>query len=144
MAIFRSIKNRDDIPGVFYVLALDIPFMAGRPEEARELISDLGLKKRLTEEWRWCTYVVEYYAGNLSEDELIQRAEPFGNARSMAYHAVALNALGHGDNPKAKEFFEKTVSCRFLQGFMYYWAKACLRCIDDPTWVDWYLSTRVE
>ena len=81
--------------------------------------------------------MAEYYAGELDEEEMLQRAGPLNNAKSMAHYAIAMKSLALGDRGKAKDHFQKTAQTGMVGAWNYHWAKAFLECLEDPKWPSW-------
>ncbi len=131
---FHELQN-ETVPDAYLLEVLDIPLLLGRFDLAEDLIQRLCNSETLQRQWRWYLYPAQYFAGELDEEEMLQRAEPFCNARCMAHYAVAMKALALGDREKAKRHFEETAKTGMVGAWNYAWAKAFLECMgQDPTW----------
>jgi tRNA A-37 threonylcarbamoyl transferase component Bud32 len=81
---------------------------------------------------------LRYNAGDLPEDDLVQRAKGSRWNQCLAHYYVAMTKLAEGDRKGAKEHFDKVVKTR-----AYGWGEYEMswvfraRLANDPTWPPW-------
>ena len=88
---------------------------------------------------------LRYNAGDLPEDDLVQRAKGSRWNQCLAHYYVAMTKLAEGDRNGAREHFETVVKTRaFLWGAydMSWVFEARLR--KDPTWPPWIRELRAK
>ncbi len=123
-----------------YVLATEVPLLMGRVELAEQLARTVPENCRW-KMWRWWDYVIDYYAGEIDDVELLKRAGPFGNAGCFANYAIGMKALAGGNKAKAHEYFLRTVKLRTVTWYPYHWAKAFVHKLEsDKNWPSWIPS----
>jgi tetratricopeptide (TPR) repeat protein len=133
--IFETLRG-ETLPDSYLLALLDIPLVLGRLDDAEELALRLCYSETLKRQWRWYLYPAQYFAGELKEEEMLERAGPFCGPRCMAHYAIAMKSLALGDQEKAKEHFRETVKTGEVGAWNYAWAKAFLSCMEDVTWLD--------
>jgi tetratricopeptide (TPR) repeat protein len=144
MQMFQELKKQD-LPGPHLSIAMDIPLLLGNYDEVRNASRRLLQSSRLARQWRWFEYVVAFHAGEITEDDLIARAEPFSNARCMAHYAIAMKALAFDNREKARRHFEEAAATGQVGWWSYHWSQAYLqRMKEDPTWPAWIPATKEE
>lgn len=144
MKIFQDLRSRD-LPGAYYLSLLEIPLLAGHHDVARNAANEFLKSTRTENEWRWFKYPVQYYAGLLSDEELLRKAGPFGNAQCMAHFSIGMKSLALGEREKAKEHFRRTIATRQIGWYNCNLAKGYLmRMEQNPNWPDWIQARLVE
>jgi hypothetical protein len=81
---------------------------------------------------------MHYNAGELTADELVQRAGRSRWDQCLAHYNVAMMKLAEGDRKGAQEHFDKVVKTR-ASGWGEYemsWVFRA-RLANDPTWPPW-------
>ncbi len=78
--------------------------------------------------------MVKYLAGQLSEDELLEKAASHRYFLANAQFTIGMVYLATGRQKEAREHLEKAVTPRAFESFDYAWAKAYLARLDDG-WV---------
>ena len=127
----------EDMPLTYYAVALDIPFLLGDAELGRSAAQGVSASRRYTQ-WRWWDYVIEYYADEISEAELLRRCGPFSNSGCVAHYVIGMKALAHGDREKARMHFAKSRDTRTVAWSPYHWAKAFADRLErDEQWPNW-------
>jgi lipoprotein NlpI len=86
----------------------------------------------------WRRRHVEYWAGLLSEDELLDAAKGSNGNLCEAHFSIALMRLAEGERKAAYEHFRQCLATRVFYFFEYIWSRAFLtRMEKDPTWPPW-------
>jgi hypothetical protein len=90
----------------------------------------------------WC---LNYNAGKLSEDELLQRAEPSRWNQCLAHYYIAMTKLADGDRKGAREHFDKVIETRafFWGTYDMSWVFRA-RLEKDANWPPWILEGRAK
>jgi tetratricopeptide (TPR) repeat protein len=88
---------------------------------------------------------LDFNAGDLTADELLQRAAPSRWNQCLAHYNIAMTKLAEGDRKGAQEHFEKAVNTR-ASG----WGEYDMSCVfrarlaNDPTWPQWIPEGRAK
>jgi tetratricopeptide (TPR) repeat protein len=80
---------------------------------------------------------LSYNAGELSEDELLQKAEGSQWDKCLAHYNIAMTKLAEGDRDGAKEHFDKAVKTRAAGWGEYDLSWVFRDRLQDPTWPPW-------
>ena len=82
---------------------------------------------------QWHLRQQEFFAGQLSEDQLLRKARGSNWNLCEAHFSVAMSRLVRGDRTGAREHFRLAVATRVYSYFEYVWARAFLTRMDkDP------------
>ena len=82
-------------------------------------------------------YVLKYFAGDLSEQELLEYAHPFHTSMCHMEHMVGVWHLARGDREAARKHLEASVATGRIGWGSYARAKAYLKRMDEnPRWLD--------
>ncbi|MHC4404065.1 MAG: serine/threonine protein kinase [Planctomycetota bacterium] len=95
LELFEKLQ-RDYTSSEHRFLLLDIPMVAQRVKFTREWAQRLLAQLPPSDSpytWRWYLWNLEYYAGDITETELLRRAGPFQNETSFAHFAVGMQTL---------------------------------------------------
>jgi tetratricopeptide (TPR) repeat protein len=137
MEIIRRLQ-KEDVMTPMKIIALDIPLLAGMPDEAIKMSKNLLESNHMSGEWRWWKYIAEYRANEMEEEELLRRAGPFGLSRCMANYEIAMRLLALGDREKAETYFRETRRTGIVAAWNYYLAQVVLqRMREDLLWPRW-------
>jgi hypothetical protein len=129
--------SRQDLPLSGKVIILDILLLLGDFEGAQRAAQAISSAQWSTQ-WRWYHYLADYHSGNLSEEDLLAQAKPFGGSLCVAYYAIALRSFSQGDLDKAKEYFSKTRETPRVTWAAYHWGKAFAKRMEqDQTFGSW-------
>lgn len=83
-------------------------------------------------------YSMMVLTGRWSSDDALDEAGVSRIKRSLVHFAIAMRHLYiAGDPEAAREHFQQCVNYEFIDVDYYYWAKAFLARLDDPTWPRW-------
>jgi hypothetical protein len=86
----------------------------------------------------WFKSLFDYFDGTISEEALLQKAEPSKRLQCSAHFKIGLTRLSGGDRVGAREHFSAGVATRFIEILPYDWNRAFLaRMEKDPTWPPW-------
>jgi tetratricopeptide (TPR) repeat protein len=88
----------------------------------------------------WC---VQYNAGDLTADKLLEKAEPSQWNQCLAHYNIAMTKLAEGDREGAKKHFDKAFKTR-AWGWGEYdmsWVFRA-RLANDPAWPRWISKER--
>jgi serine/threonine protein kinase len=88
---------------------------------------------------------VEYNAGKLPADELLQKAEGSQWDQCLAHHYIAMTHLADGDRIGAKKHFDQVVETRATLWGTYDMSWVFLSRLEkDPTWPPWIQKGRAK
>ncbi len=127
----------EDMPLSYYAITLDVPLLLGDPDRARTAAKSIPASRRWTQ-WRWWDYVVEYYADEIDDAELLKRCGPFSNSGCVAFYVIGMKALAYGYRDKARQYFAKSRDTYTVGWSPYHWAKAFADRLErDEQWPNW-------
>ena len=81
--------------------------------------------------------MLKYFAGDISEDELLQFARPFHTSLCHIEHMVGVSHLAKGEWEAARKHLEASVATGRVGWGSHARAKAYLKRMDEnPRWLD--------
>jgi hypothetical protein len=81
---------------------------------------------------------LDYFCGDISEDEYLKVVERGKWGRCMAHYNIALKRLAEGDQAGAREHFRQAVQTRLILNYVGHWSRRFLaRMEEDPNWPPW-------
>ena len=97
--------------------------LLGDSKKAREVAASVSESERKTQ---WLGYVqsADYYAGKITEQDLLEFAGSLSATRCWAYYSIGIRSLSEGDLGKAKDFFRKTRDTHMVSWWPYHWGSA--------------------
>ena len=82
--------------------------------------------------------MLDYSAGVISEDQLLQSVTASAMDRSMTHHFVGLTRLADGDRDGARQHFQQCVAAQLFSTTLYDLTRVLLDRLErDPKWPPW-------
>ena len=102
---------------------------------AKELAKAYLNRQDNWELWDWSTLAVQYHAGELTEEQLLEAANPFREELCVARYNVGVWHLARGEQEVAKKHFEGVIETGRTGWGCYTRAKAFLKRLEEnPRW----------
>ncbi len=97
----------------------------------------LGMEDR-RDMWEWQLLGLRYFAKDLGEQQMLDRAYPVAEPMCLAHLFAGVNDLSQGDRQSARDHFRTVINTGLMGWGLYSWAKSFLSRMDeDPDWPDW-------
>jgi hypothetical protein len=74
---------------------------------------------------------IEFLAGEVTEEKLLDDAKGHGFAIAAAHTTIAMLQFAEGNLEAARDHLRKAVDTQTVNSFNYEWARACLAQLDD-------------
>jgi hypothetical protein len=85
-----------------------------------------------------CAAGVAFFAGELTESQLLARSDEQAQSRHIAHFNLAMKGIAMKNRATAVDNFRKCVETGPIGGMATVWARAYLTRMDaDPTWPSW-------
>lgn len=119
----------------YYAILLDVAMLLGDFDLRDRIITQANESHGLDVDFAWYKRVVQYHNGEISDEALLEMAEPLVNWQSIAYYSIAMRALAERRFARAEEYLEKTVQTGSVGYWTYHNAKVFLKKRRaDPSW----------
>jgi tetratricopeptide (TPR) repeat protein len=127
----RSKQNSDAL-----VSAVEILQLIGEFDRSRELAREYLEAGKGLDLWEWTVFVLEYLAGDKSEEELRELAHPFHSLVCFSRHLVGSSHRARGDRETAKEHFQAVLDTGRIGWGAYERSKVYLKRLEqNPNWL---------
>ena len=133
----QGLESTGQVANARLMLVPYILLRLGRPLDARAAALQVLQHPELVFKTRreWHLQQQGFYAGKISEDELLQEARGSRWNLCEGYFSIGLSHLARGDREGARKHFRLAVATRVRVYFEYIWARAFLTRMDkDPKW----------